>query len=133
MSETVVQASCHCGNVVIDLARKPEEVFECNCSICSKLGVLWSYYHCDEVNFTKGEDGTNIYQWNERILEFHSCSHCGCTTHWIAADKSFRDKMGVNARLIDGVNNKNSKVYQLDFGGAGQFWTDGEPDPETSS
>ncbi len=121
MSEAVAQ--CHCGQVKIHLARTPTEVFECNCSICSNLGVLWTYFHRDEVTFKTDDNATNIYQWNERILEFHTCSNCGCTTHWIASDKSFKEKMGVNARLIAGLNRQNTQLEQIDFGGEGHFWT----------
>ena len=116
-------ASCHCGAVVIELAQVPAEIFECSCSICRKLGVLWAYYHCDDVAFEKGQGSTKAYVWNRKILEFHSCSTCGCTTHWIAADSSFREKMGVNARLMDGLNRTNTALGYVDDGHTNQFWT----------
>lgn len=116
-------AKCHCGTVTMQLSKKPEEIFECNCSICRKLGVLWAYYHCDDVVFETGADSTNVYCWNQKILEFHSCSQCGCTTHWIAVDKNFRDKMGVNARLIDGLDRTNTRLEYIDDAEHGQFWT----------
>jgi len=116
-------ASCHCGAVVIRVSRKPQEIFECNCSICRRLGVLWAYYPCDEVTFEKGEGSTNVYVCNRRWLEFHSCSNCSCTTHWIAADRSFRERMGVNARLIDGLDRTNTELGHVDHGQIGWFWT----------
>ena len=115
-------ASCHCGAVVMRLAEKPSEVFECNCSICRRLGVLWAYYHCDDVTFEKGEGSTDVYVWNKQLLEFHSCSSCGCTTHWIAVDSNFRERMGVNARLIDGLNPANTRIGFVDHGDIGWFW-----------
>ncbi len=118
-----ITADCHCGSVVMRLARKPAEVFECNCTICRRLGVLWAYYHCDDVAFEKGEGSTDIYVWNKRILEFHSCSSCGCTTHWIAVDKDFREKMGVNARLIDGLSRANTTLKYVNDGDIDWFWT----------
>ncbi len=119
--ETTLQ--CHCGEVTLGLSRTPVEVFDCNCSICQKLGVLWSYYHCDEVDFTDSVGATDIYQWNKNILEFHRCKTCGCTTHWIAADKTFREKMGVNARLIDRLTPDTVQLQHIDDGGSGAFWT----------
>ena len=116
-------AVCHCGQVSIYLSKKPAEVFECNCSICRRLGVLWAYYHCDDVVFDTGLGSTNIYVWNEKILEFHSCSVCGCTTHWIATDRDFRERIGVNARLIDGLNRKNTALGYVDHGDLGWFWS----------
>ena len=122
-------ATCHCGAVSICLSDKPTEVYECNCSICRRLGVLWAYYHCDDVKFEKGEGTTNAYAWNNKVLEFHSCSQCGCTTHWAATDRSFKERMGVNARLIDGLHRKNTKLGFVDHGDIGYFWS---RDPGTS-
>ncbi|EAQ27739.1 hypothetical protein NAP1_09102 [Erythrobacter sp. NAP1] len=34
------------------------------------------------------------------IVELHSCSHCGATTHWIASEASQVDRMGANMRLF---------------------------------
>ena len=116
-------AACHCGNVVIRLSTQPTEVFECNCSICRKLGVLWAYYTCDDVTFAEGADATRTYVWNRKIIEFHSCGGCGCTTHWIAVDRSFREKMGVNARLINGLTPADVTLGHINDGGIGWYWT----------
>ena len=115
-------ATCHCGTVSIRLSEKPATVFECNCSICRRLGVLWAYYHCDDAVFESGEGTTRAYAWNHRILALHSCATCGCTTHWIATDPAFRERMGVNARLIDGLSRENTAVDFVDHGELGWFW-----------
>ena len=117
------EATCHCGKVSLKLAEKPTEVFECSCSICRRLGVLWAYYHCDSVTIETGGNPTNKYVWNNEILEFHRCTKCGCTTHWVAKDLQFRDRMGVNARLIDGLNRSNTKLGYVDHGATGWFWS----------
>ena len=117
------KAVCHCGAVSMRLSEKPSEIFECSCSICRRLGVLWAYYHCDDVTFEKGTGSTRVYAWNNKVLEFHSCSHCGCTTHWIATDPTYRERMGVNARLIDGLNRRNTTLGYVDHGENGCFWS----------
>ena len=114
---------CHCGAVSIVLAQTPSEVFECSCSICRRLGVLWAYYHCDDVTVETGAGTTDVYVWNNKVLEFHRCSQCGCTTHWIATDAGFRERMGVNARLIDGLHRENVQLGYVDHGDIGQFWS----------
>jgi len=116
-------AVCHCGTVSIRLAEQPAEIFECNCSICRRLGVLWAYYHCDDVVIEKGADATQVYIWNNKVLKFHHCKNCGCTTHWSAVDHTFRERMGVNARLIDGLNRQNTKLGFVDHGELGWHWS----------
>lgn len=109
----------------MQLAEQPTEIFECNCSICRKLGVLWAYYARDEVTFEKGAGTTRIYEWNKHWIQFHSCATCGCTTHWLPTDPEVRHKMGVNARLVDGLNLTNTELKHIDGGENGHFWTRG--------
>jgi len=93
----MIESSCHCGAVRLEISRAPEEVTDCNCTLCRSYGVLWAYYSPKDVNVTGG--ATDIYLRGERKTEFHRCKHCGCVTHWTAVDKT-RDRMGVNARLM---------------------------------
>ena len=45
----MVQASCHCGAVELDLSEAPSEVTDCICSVCRRYGVLWAYYSPRQV------------------------------------------------------------------------------------
>jgi hypothetical protein len=46
------------------------------------------------------------------MIEFHTCKTCGCTTHWAPADKT-RERMGVNARLMDPIVLAAAKVRKI--------------------
>jgi hypothetical protein len=92
----MIEASCHCGAVRMEIDTPPTDLNDCACSICRRLGALWTYYSPRQVKIS---GATNIYLWNERIIEFHSCKVCACTTHWAPVDKSY-DRMGVNARMM---------------------------------
>jgi len=39
-----LSGSCHCGAVVVNVARRPRQLTDCNCSICRRYGTLWAYY-----------------------------------------------------------------------------------------
>ena len=93
----MIEATCHCGAVRIEVATAPVWVTECACSICRRLGTLWSYYSPRDVRVT---GPTSIYMCNDRVLELHSCTTCACTTHWTPIDPAY-DRMGVNVRLMD--------------------------------
>jgi hypothetical protein len=93
----MIESSCHCGAVKLEIAQAPETVTDCNCSICRRYGVLWAYYEPSQVSI--GAGATDIYMWGDRDIEFHRCRNCGCITHWAPADKS-RARMGVNVRLM---------------------------------
>jgi hypothetical protein len=95
----MIEASCHCGAVRFAVDAATDDVNDCNCSICRRLGALWAYYQRPQVRFAPENGPTDVYMWGDRQLEFHRCRTCGCTTHWRAADPA-RQRMGVNARLM---------------------------------
>lgn len=106
----MIEASCHCGAVRIEIADPPETVTDCNCSLCRRLGVLWGYYHVDQVRVT---GATISYVQGERTIAAHHCPTCGCTTHWsgLGAEST---RVAVNARLMDPAVLARARVRKLD-------------------
>jgi len=109
----MIRASCHCGSVHLEIDAPPSEVTECNCSICRRYGVLWAYYTPEQVRLLPLDPPTDVYVWNGRTTEFHHCRTCGCVSHWSAADRK-RDRMGVNARLMEPQILASARVRHLD-------------------
>ena len=109
----MVEATCHCGSVRLEIAAAPSEVTECNCSICRRYGVVWAYYRLDQVRVLPPDAPTDVYMWDDRSIEFHRCRHCGCVSHWSPVDRG-RDRMGVNARLMDPAVLAAARVRHLD-------------------
>jgi hypothetical protein len=95
----MIESSCHCGAVKLEILDVPEEVTDCHCSICRRYGALWAYYSPARVSITATVGATDWYLWGDRSIEFHRCKNCGCLTHWAAVDQR-ADRMGVNARLM---------------------------------
>ena len=96
----MIEASCHCGAVRMEIDVVPDTVTDCACSICRRKGALWAYYSPRQVRILPPSGATTVYMWGDKELEFHSCKICACSTHWAAVDKSI-DRMGVNARLME--------------------------------
>jgi len=96
----MIEASCHCGAVRMEIDTPPDTVTDCACSICRRKGALWAYYSSRQVRIIPASGATAIYIWGDKELEFHSCKVCACSTHWAAVDKS-HDRMGVNARMME--------------------------------
>jgi hypothetical protein len=114
----MVEGSCHCGAVKVEIPRAPETLTSCNCSICRRLGTLWAYYPPAEVRVT-GE--TQTYCWGDKTLHLHRCVTCGCTTHWSPIDgQAPSDRMGINARLLAPEVFGAARVRRLD--GASDDW-----------
>lgn len=109
----MIEASCHCGAVRLEVARAPDTVTDCNCSICRRLGTLWAYYRPQEVAVVAAPDATAPYVWGDRMLAFHHCRVCGCATHWRGLDPQ-SDRMGINARLMDPRDLEGARVRKFD-------------------
>ena len=57
------ETSCHCGAVSVRLAKAPEELAECNCSLCFSHGILWTYMSPRDVVIERGvEAGGRLEQ-----------------------------------------------------------------------
>lgn len=109
----MTEASCHCGAVRLVCEFAPVQVTDCNCSICRRYGVLWAYYSPRHVQLLPAEPVTDVYMWDDRMIEFHRCRICGCVTHWSAVDKT-ANRMGVNARLMPLDDLARARVRRLD-------------------
>src|SRR6266571_500695 len=78
----LLQGSCHCGAVRLTLPSAPEKATKCNCSICRRLGALWSYYEFGTVRIEGHPENTAEYIWGDKTLRTVRCKTCGCATHW---------------------------------------------------
>ncbi len=128
----MIRAACHCTAVRIELARAPEWVADCNCTLCRRYGALWMYPTPADVQFVQGADATVTYVWGDRMLAFHRCRECGCITHMAALEADPPRIYGVNARLIPTLDPARVRVRQLDNGHTGVFWTQSAEPPVPS-
>ncbi len=106
----MVEASCHCGAVRIEVESAPAELTSCNCSICRRTGGLWAYYAPARVRVA---GTTATYRWGDKTLDLHHCPTCGCVTHWSPIDPAI-DRMGVNARLMDPAIVAAARIRRFD-------------------
>jgi hypothetical protein len=93
----MIESSCICGAVRLAITRAPDEVTDCNCTLCRRYGTLWAYYSPKDVTIPGGL--TDTYLRGAKQIEFHRCKICGCVTHWSPVYKTY-DRLGVNARLM---------------------------------
>ena len=89
--------SCHCGALRLVLRESPIEAGECNCSLCRRIGGLWSYHHPEKVTVA----GAGVaYRQGDCTLDTWHCPTCGCTTHWTPVDPAY-PRMAVNLRMFE--------------------------------
>jgi hypothetical protein len=115
--------SCLCGRVHIIVERRPEYVNECNCTLCSKTGARWGYFHPPEVGIDGSTRGYCRTDKDDPNAEVHFCAECGSTTHFVltkgAISKFGNTLMGVNMWLANEHDLRGIEVRYPD----GQAWS----------
>lgn len=100
-----MKLSCHCGQIRLELARRPDYINECNCSLCRKTGARWAYFDPADVSVSGEAAGYSRQDKVAAGAEIRFCPNCGSVTHFnltaSAAAKFGNTVMGVNMRLAD--------------------------------
>ncbi len=96
ITTSLLHGSCHCGAVNLTLPSMPETAIKCNCSLCRRLGGLWSYYPFGSVIISGHPEHTTEYIWGDKTLRTIHCKICGCATHWEPINGEHGARHGVN-------------------------------------
>jgi hypothetical protein len=96
-----IQGTCLCAAVQLGVARVPQQVTQCNCSVCRRYGTLWAYYPRSAVSITAPRGALEEYSRRPRGLRFVRCRTCGCVVSWDSRRKGPDQRMGVNMRNFD--------------------------------
>lgn len=97
--------ACHCGQIRIEITKQAEFINECNCTLCTKVGARWAYFHPSEVSVEGPARGYCREDKVDPAAEIRFCAKCGATTHFTltasAASKFGNGVLGVNMWLAD--------------------------------
>ena len=97
-----MQGSCHCGRVRFRVTADLDTVTVCNCSICTKKGILHLTVLPEDFELLAGADALSTYQFNTNTAKHTFCATCGI--HAFYVPRSDPDKISVNARCLDGID-----------------------------
>jgi len=114
---TVYEGGCHCGQVRFRLT-KPQDVTEaiaCNCSLCSKKGILIVAAEETELEVTQGEESLTRYQFGSKTASHWFCNGCGI--HVMTRPRMNPHRFGVNARCFDGFHAMQAGLTIVPFDG----------------
>lgn len=94
--------SCHCGRVRFEIDAVIDRVTECNCSICSKKGILHLRVASENFRLRSGGEVLGTYQFGTMVAKHHFCTVCGI--HTFTRPRAAPDLYTVNVRCLDGVD-----------------------------
>ena len=115
---TTYEGGCHCGRVRFRVTASLERVSECNCSICTKKGILHLIVPRERFELLSGDGELSTYRFNTGVAQHHFCRHCGIHSFYVP--RSDPEKIDVNVRCLEGVNLDEIRASRFD----GQHWED---------
>ena len=79
-----------------------DHVLQCNCSICTKTGILHLAASPADFELLCGKNALTVYTFETGVAQHTFCAHCGM--HAFYVPRSQPDKVTVNARCLDGID-----------------------------
>lgn len=111
-THSISRGGCHCGRVAFEVTGAPDEISECNCSICAKKGYLhWIVPRGNFRLLTTAED-LSTYTFHTGVARHHFCPVCGVAAFYIP--RSDPDKVDVNARCLEGIELDKLRIRRFD-------------------
>jgi hypothetical protein len=96
------EGGCHCGRVRFRVTADLDKVTDCNCSMCTKKGILHLIVPQEQFELLSGKDDLATYEFNTGVAKHHFCKVCGI--HPFYVPRSDPDKIDVNVRCLDDVD-----------------------------
>lgn len=93
---------CHCGRVRFRVRADLATVLDCNCSICTKKGILHLIVPPENFELLSGAEALTTYRFNTMTAKHTFCLYCGM--HPFYMPRSHPDHVDVNARCLDGIH-----------------------------
>ncbi|GGC45074.1 aldehyde-activating protein [Siccirubricoccus deserti] len=95
---------CHCGRVRFAVTADLAQVIACNCSICTKRGLLLAFVPPARFTLEAGEDALTDYQFGRKTIHHLFCAGCGVESFARGRKPDGAEMIAVNVRCLDGVD-----------------------------
>jgi hypothetical protein len=96
--------SCHCGAVRFSAQGDIEQAIECNCSHCSRKGMLLWFVPREAFAVSQGSDQLATYTFNKHVIEHQFCTTCGCQAFAFGRMPDGSEMAAINIRCLDEVD-----------------------------
>lgn len=100
----IYQGSCHCGDIVFEAEGEIGPVVECNCSHCSRKGVLLWFIGRDKMTLKTPESAMTTYHFNKHVIDHLFCKRCGCQPFGLGVDPKGNRMAAINVRCVEGID-----------------------------
>lgn len=104
--------ACHCGRVRFRVTADITTATICNCSVCTKKGIVHFIVDPPQFDLISGEADLESYRFNTGVAEHKFCRHCGM--HPFYTPRSDPEKIDINLRCVDGLDLQRLELRQFE-------------------
>ena len=95
---------CHCGAVRYEVTADLTQAIACNCSICTKHGLLLTFAPADRFELVSGQEQMKDYLFNKMAIHHRFCATCGVESFARGNNPDGSEMIAINVRCLDGVD-----------------------------
>jgi hypothetical protein len=106
------EGGCHCGAVRFRVDVEDHVALDCNCSMCSKKGLLHVIVPPERFAIVRGADALTTYAFGTHVAKHMFCRTCGVQAFY--RPRSHPNHWDVNARCLDGGAAARFRVEPFD-------------------
>jgi hypothetical protein len=109
------EGGCHCGKVRFQVATDLAKLISCNCSICSKHGLILTFVPEAQFKLLSGAADLQEYLFNKHHIHHQFCRTCGVEPFARGTPPgSSTAMMAINVRCLDGIDIASLKPTPFD-------------------
>ena len=105
---------CHCGAVRYEVTTDLSQVIACNCSICTKRGLMLTFVPEDRFRLIAGDGALKDYLFNHKVIHHLFCPDCGVESFAKGTMPNGAKMAAINVRCLDGVDLASLKPTPFD-------------------
>jgi hypothetical protein len=110
----VYTGSCHCGRIRYEVEGEVDSATACNCSICSRKGVLMWFVRRDQLRLLSDEKDAATYLFNKHVIKHRFCPECGIHTYGEGAGPGGAQMAAINLRTLEDFDLDSVPVKHFD-------------------
>ena len=99
----IMTGSCHCGRVRFRVTADLDGVTICNCSICTKKGLHFTFLAPVAFQLRAGEENLREYLFNRHAIRHQLCIDCGVDVFARGRKPDGTEVVALNVSCIDGI------------------------------
>jgi len=108
------RGSCHCGRIAFEVDGDLTGAMACNCSMCSRKGVLMWFVPRERLRLLTPEADMATYTFNKHVIKHRFCPVCGIHTFGEGRDAKGNPMAAINIRVLEGLDVDAVPVTQYD-------------------